>query len=131
MPADYVIDVDAGAVISRAWGVLTDFDLLDHQRRLGADPAFKPGFNQLFNFSDVTLVELTAEGIRTLAERNLFRAGARRAFLVHPGALTMFGLLRMFEILTSQYPDELRVEFNHVDAAREWLGLPPSGGGHP
>ena len=36
----------------------------------------------------------------------------------------MYGVMRMFQILTSEYPDELRVHFNDVRGAQEWLGLP-------
>lgn len=124
MPADYLIDRALGVVFSRAWGVLTDADLLDHQRRLGQDPEFEPGLNQLFDFHEVTDVEVSAAGVRTLAERNLFRAGSRRAFTVRPGEMAIYGLMRMFQILTTEYPDELRVQFNDVRKAQEWLGVP-------
>ena len=124
MPADYLIDRALGVVFSRAWGVLTDADLLDHQRRLGQEPDFDPSLNQLFDFHEVTDLQVTTAGIRTLADRNLFRTGSRRAFSVRPGAMAMYGLMRMFQILTSEYPDELRVQFNDVRKAQEWLGLP-------
>lgn len=127
MPAEHVIDAEAGVVYSRAWGVLTDDDLLDHQRRVRDDPDFRPGLNQLFDFYDVSEVAVTPAGIRTLAERNPFGDGARRAFTVRPGALAMFGLLRMFELLTSEHPDELRVQFDDVRMARQWLGLANEG----
>lgn len=128
MPAEYLIDRSIGVVFSRAWGVLTDADLLDHQRRLGQDPEFDPSLNQLFDFHEVTVVEVTGIGIRTLAERNLFRAGACRAFTVRPGAVALFGLMRMFQILTSEYPDELRVHFGDVREAQQWLGIPDANG---
>ena len=49
MPAEYRIDVERGLVLSRAWGVLTDHELLEHQRTLGADPDFYPALNQIFD----------------------------------------------------------------------------------
>jgi hypothetical protein len=128
MPAEYLIDRKLCVVFSRAWGVLTDTDLLEHQRRLGQDPQFEPSLNQIFDFLGVTVVEVTPMGIRTLAERTLFGAGARRAFVVHPGAMAMFGLMRMFEILTSEHPDELRVQFDHVKKAQQWIGIPDADG---
>jgi hypothetical protein len=124
MPAEYLINRNLGVVFSQAWGVLTDADLLEHQRRLGQDQRFEPSLNQIFNFEDVTDVEVTPMGIRTLAERTLFGEGARRAFVVHPGALKMFGLMRMFEALTSEHPDKLRVQFDHVQKALQWIGTP-------
>jgi hypothetical protein len=123
VPADYEIDVAAGTVFSRAWGVLTDGDLLAHQRRLRKDPAFQPSMRQLFDFREVTEVQVTGDGVRTLASANKFGKGARRAFVVKPGADAMFGLLRMFQILTTMDQDELRVQFDAIDSARNWLGL--------
>jgi hypothetical protein len=123
MPADYLINRNIGVVFSQAWGVLTDADLLEHQRRLGSDERFDPAFHQIFDFQDVTAVELTAAGIFTLAERTLFGAGARRAFVIHPGAMTVFGLMRMFEMLTADHPDSMRVQFDHMQTALHWVGV--------
>lgn len=80
--------------------------------------------NQLFDFSDVEKVELTSQGIRLLANRNPFGPGSRRAFIVKPGALAMYGMARMFQILTDQHPDELTVQFDHEQSAKAWLGIP-------
>lgn len=127
MPVDHLINRELGVVLSRAWGVLTDDDLLGQQRRLGQDPDFEPRLNQLFDFREVTDVQVTGHGIRVLAERDLFHEDARRAFIIHPGALLMFGMMRMFENLTAEFPDEMRVQFDHIGKAREWLGLPDEG----
>ena len=122
MPAAYQLDPAHRVVWSRAWGVLTDGHLLEHQALLRVDPAFTPDFDQLFDFLDVTENCLTAAGIRTLASRNAFGAGARRAFVVRQ--TEVYGMMRMFEILTSDHPDELRVIFHSLALARHWLGLP-------
>lgn len=127
MPVDHQINRELGIVFSRAWGVLTDDDLLEQQRCLRKDPDFKPSLNQLFDLREVTDVQVTGNGIRALAERDLFHPDARRAFIVHPGAQLMFGLMRMFENLTAEFPDEMRVQFDHIGKAREWLGLPDAG----
>ena len=128
MPAEYLIDETLGVVFSRSWGILTNIDLLEHQRRLGQDPQFKPGLSQLFDFREVTDVEVTAAGIQILADRTIFGAGARRAFIVHPGAMAMFGVMRMFQTLISDHPDELRVQFDHINKARQWIGVPEADG---
>jgi hypothetical protein len=88
------------------------------------DPAFAPDLHQLFDLTEVTEVALTSEGIRLLASRDPFGAGAKRALVVAPGAMEMFGMMRMFQILTDEHPDELRVQFDHIGEARSWLGLP-------
>jgi len=123
MPAQYLINRTLGVVFSHGWGVLTDADLMEHQDRLRKDPRFEPGLNQIFDFEDVTDVEVTPHGIQLLAERTLFGEGARRALVVHPGAVKLFGLMRMFEALTSNHPDKLRVQFDHMQKALLWLGI--------
>ena len=124
MPAEYHIDMELKAIFSKAWGTLSDSDLLEHQRLITNDPAFTPDLNQLFDLTEVTGVELTSEGIRLLASRDPFGAGAKRAFIVNPGAMEVFGMLRMFQIMTDEHPDDLRVQFDHIGKARSWLGLP-------
>lgn len=128
MPAEFVIDEQLGVVFSRAWGILTNIDLLEHQRRLGQDPQFKPGLSQIFDFREVADVEVTAAGIQILADRTIFGNGARRAFIVQPGAMAMFGVMRMFQTLISDHPDELRVQFDHINKARQWIGLTEADG---
>lgn len=128
MPAAYLINRNLGVVFSSAWGVLTDADLMEHQQRLANDQRFVPGLGQIFDFEDVTDVEVTPGGIRLLAERTLFGLGARRAFVLHPGATKLFGLMRMFETLTAEHPDKLRVQFDHMQKAMDWIGAPEPGG---
>ena len=122
MPAEYRIDVERGLVLSRAWGVLTDHELLEHLRTVGADPDFYPALNQIFDFREVTISRVTATGIKQLAQHNVFRSGSRRVFTVLQGALVIFGSLRMFELLTEATPDELRVQFGDLPGAERWVG---------
>ncbi len=124
MPVTFRVDPKAGLVWARATGELKDSDLLGLQDALAADPEFDPSFNQLFDFNGVTEVALTSDGVWMLAQRNMFREGARRAFVVAPGDLEVYGMMRMFQILTEKFPDELRVQFNHIEQARAWLGIP-------
>jgi len=124
MPVSVEIDTQNRVVVCKAWGTLTDADLHDCRQKISNDPAFTPDLNQLFDFSDVERVELTSGGIRSLADHNLFGAGSRRAFTIEPGALAMYGMARMFQILTDDHLDELNVHFDHIKSARAWLGLP-------
>lgn len=124
MPASYKIDKKHHTVICKAWGTLTDSDLLESRQRYENHPDFSSDMNQLFDFSDTERVELTSKGIRSLADRNPFGPGSKRAFTVEPGAMAMFGMARMFQILTDEHDDELMVQFNHEQSARSWLGLP-------
>ncbi len=124
MPVEYDIDKELNMLFSKALGRLVDSDLIEHQRLITNDPAFVPDLHQLFDLREVTDVALTTEGIRLLASRNPFGVGAKRAFIVAPGAMVVFGMLRMFQIFTDEFHDELRVQFDHIGEARSWLGLP-------
>lgn len=121
MPADYEIETEAGVVVSRAWGTLTDEDLLQHHRRLGGDPAFDASMNHYFDFEGVDTVELSARGIRVLAGRSPFGPESRRALVVDPDRPALFGMLRMYEAWCDQHPDEMRVQYDHSGKARRWI----------
>lgn len=124
MPADFSIDTSAKVVLSRGWGTLSDRDLLDHQRRLRTHKDFVPGMSQLFDFREVEADTLTSMGIRNLAERNLFKKGAKRVFIVAQGKEALFGMLRMLEQYLGKHPIEVRVQYEDIEGAKRWLGLP-------
>ena len=123
MPASYRIDTERRTVFSRATGVLTDGDLLEHQRQLGNDPDFRPDHDQLFDFRGVTRLATSSAVVYALAEANPFGAGSRRA--VTAPSDVVFGVARMFETLTSGSAHVLRLFRDH-DAAMRWLGLQDS-----
>ena len=121
MPAEYKIDKSQRMVFSVAYGTLTDLDINSHQENLRDDPDFDPGFSQLVDCTDVTKADdLSTDAIYELARRHLFGAESKRAF-VAPKKL-LFGLFRMFQILTNDYPDEL-VVFEDLTKARKYLKL--------
>jgi hypothetical protein len=120
VPADYEIDVQRAIVLSRAWGRVLGEEFVDHQKRLRRDPDFKPHFDQLWDCRDVESTQASAEDMRELAANNPFTGGSRRAVVAPSNAV--FGLSRMFEILTEDTQDEFKV-FRDWDEARSWLGL--------
>ena len=96
MPASYLIDQPRGVVFSRAWGVLTDEEVLAHAKVLRADARLTPSLRQVADFRDVTKLGVTSEGVRRAARNNPFGPDARRSF-VAPLDETL-GMLRMFGI---------------------------------
>ena len=121
MPADYTIDKSQRMVFSKAYGIMTDEDIISHQEMLRDDPDFDPGFSQLVDCTNVTKADdLSTDGVYELARRHLFGAESKRAF-VAPEKL-LYGLFRMFQILTDDYPDELDV-FRDMTEARKYLKL--------
>lgn len=101
--------------------MVTDEDLLEHQRTLSRDPQFHPGLSQLIDSRGVTENAATTQGVRALIAGNPYGKGSRRAFVASSDAI--FGMARMFELGRIGAEDEFRV-FRSMDQARAWLGLP-------
>ncbi len=120
MPGSYLIDVAAGIVYSRKWGVLTDEQVAAHAETLRADPRFDPGFRQVADFRELTDLRVSGNGLRNVARHNPFRRDARRAFVV--SSEEVFGLARMFGSYTDSSGDQFRI-FRAIAPAFEWIGL--------
>jgi len=84
-------------------------DALEHQKQLQKDPDFEPSFSQLLDFTNVTDVELSSEEIRRLAQKTIFSANSRRAFLVNSDL--KFGLARMFAELRETFGETAKQAF--------------------
>jgi hypothetical protein len=123
MPTSYRIDIDAGIVFDRAWGVLTDAEVASHARALVADSRFNPDFRQLADFRDVTEVRFTASDVRTEAAATIYSLQAHRAFVVPMDVAS--GLARVYELSPHSAPVTLGV-FRRMGDALIWLGLSPA-----
>ena len=121
MPVEHSIDHDERLVFSRAFGAIDDQDLLNQRRRLTAHPRFEPHFDQLFEFTEVVDVQLSAYGVALLADRQPFGPHSRRAFVTTADSRAAQQMLGVYERLDEKYPDELRAYFDGVKAARVWL----------
>lgn len=120
MPCSYHIDVKQQIVFSRAWGVISDEDLHAHHARLVADPGFSPAMNQLYDVRSVSdFSQVSVEGIRSLAAKDPFQVGSRRALLTSTKAA--FGLARMYELLTDEFPNDFRAVFDEAYLAERWI----------
>lgn len=124
MPVEHSVDPDEWLVFSRAFETINDRDLLNQRRRLEAHPHFKSYFNQLFEFTEVSTVEVSQQGVALLAERYPFGKRSRRALVVAPNALAVREMAFLFKVLDEQYPDKRRARFEGVEAARRWLQVP-------
>jgi hypothetical protein len=120
MPVSYVIDAEQRLVRSRAWGVLSDEDLIAHYRAIAADPLFEPTFSQLGDLREVSEVTLSATIIRREATLLVFDRAARRA-LVASSDLA-FGISRMYAQQAEAAPQNIDV-FRDITEAERWLAL--------
>ena len=71
----YHIDVARRLVRSHATGRLTDADLQQHQQQLRQEAAFDPTFCQLLDWTGVTALALTGDGLRHVLRRRSFSRG--------------------------------------------------------
>jgi len=120
MPGSFKIHVPKRLVFTRGWGVLVGEEVTGHALALRADPRFAPNFVQLGDFSAVTEFRVETKAVQALALINPWGPGARRA-VVAPNDES-YGMARMYQILTKNPPEELKV-FRDFDDALRWLGL--------
>lgn len=120
MPATYMIDQDAGLVLSRAWGTLTDADLVANRDAMLADPGFRADLSQLWDFTRVDQLEVTGAGVRSLAMGvSPFSAASRRAIIVTDDA--GFGMARMFLLMRDSDTGGSFKVFRDRESALSWL----------
>ena len=117
MPADYRIDRPRRVVHCRAWGVLTDQDLTDNRVALHADPAFDPDVAVLYDFTDVTEVNVTSTALRRLAKGSRLAPTARQALVV--SSEVAFGMARMYSLFGGI--EEQNQVFRDRASAIRWL----------
>jgi len=122
MPATYTIDVKRGLVFSKAQGKLNDADLVDHSKRVAADPEFKSDFNQLADFREVTSLEISTETIKEIAADSPYGKGSRRAIVVN--SPLAYGLSRIYRAMVDDQGSEIKV-FKDYNQACQWLGISP------
>ena len=119
MPVFYKIDKERRVVLSTASGVVTLADAVSHMDKLSKDPDFDPSFSQISDFTHVTRIELSGEDIRRLAQRSVFSAHSRRAFIA-PNE-TIFGVGRMFGILRGLEGEKGIRIFRTLEQALDWV----------
>ena len=119
MPAFYKIDKERRLDLSSASGVFTLADALSHMENLSKDPDFDPSFSQIADFTQVSRIELSSDEIQRLAQRGIFSAHSRRAFIT-PNEVT-FGIGRMFETLRSFEGEKGIGIFRTLEEALEWV----------
>ena len=118
MPADYRIDSTEGVIYSRAWGTVTDRDLIDNRDGMLRDGSFDRNHRQLYDLTGVINVEVTAAAVRTLAQSSPFPPDAVRAIAVSSDVV--FGMVRMYAILGDRDEARFRI-FRDRDEALAWL----------
>ena len=115
-------DDELDARIATYSGFVDDEDLRTAYDALLASGEFDPAMDVVSDLSEVTRYDVSAEGLRELARTfapyNAAMAGARLAIVAPKDVI--YGMARMFEILRSDAPQEIRI-FRDLEEAREWI----------
>lgn len=130
MPLEYGIDPGKRIVLSTAQGVISDTDLLLHNRTLQADERFDPAFRQIVDLTGVQPgSRVETRTLHEIALNNPFSPCSRRA-IVALGELA-FGLARMYGLLLDGTCSENTGVFQSREEAEAWLSEPGSVAGLP
>lgn len=118
MPASFTVDLPRRIVFSRGWGILVDDDLRETQKGVREAAGFTSDFSQLYDFFEVTDVQVTPDTLWGLAAGSPFELGARRAVVV--GSDVAFGMARMYQSISGRQSDTFRI-FRDRESAVRWL----------
>lgn len=129
MKSRYTLHVEQGYVESVFEGPVTLVEMGLHVQEVWGDPAWKPTFNGLLDFSRAS-VDMTDDDMRALMKsmlRDPRCSLARFAFVV--ATAEEFAMIRKFDILTEAL-STIRIFFNRSEAL-QWLLHPPQGKQNP
>ena len=118
MTASYEIDRCRRLVISRAWDVVTDEELIDHYVDLRRDPAFDPTYRQLVELRGVRRFDTAVVAVEAAARLRVFAPRVRRAIVAPEDAA--FERARQFAFFAGLQAQRVEV-FRTERAAMEWL----------
>jgi hypothetical protein len=124
MPMSYRIEPDRALVLTEAWGVLTDQDILTHKAKLLSDPAFNPAMAQISDVRRIERLDVTTAGVRAMVGHDAANADRRlghRMALVVPSD-SAFGMARMYQQLGGHEDGSVGV-FRTMEEARAWLAV--------
>lgn len=122
MPISYRIDPERQLILTRAWGVLTDAELLAHKDRLLHDAAFDPGMPELSDVRAIERLDVTTVGVKAMVAHDTAhserRSGHRLALVVPTDEA--FGMARMYQLMGKRDDGSVAV-FRTLPDAEAWL----------
>jgi hypothetical protein len=99
--------------------VFSRADAAGHMEKLLKDPDFDPSYSQIADFTQVTKIDLPAQDVHELAQKSIFSAQSRRAFIAPNDVAYELG--RMFGMLReNQREMGIRV-FRTLEDALDWV----------
>ena len=128
MPANHYVDTKRQLIITTWEGKAHDIEFIEAIRKYQNDIQNNPDyihFNEIVNFSEVTGIKLTAEGIRTIGQiaSNTDKNETNRKLAIIVSSTLAYGLARMYEAYRSfskKAQKEINIFKNEKDAF-EWI----------
>lgn len=120
MPIDYRVDGARGLVLVTASGEVTCAEVLEHRRRLFADPGVPAGWPRLIDSAGSALPSSGELRAISGVVCSVAPAPARGRCAIVVARPAWYGLGRMFEVFTEDAVERYRV-FDDRDAALRWL----------
>ena len=119
---DFSFDATLRARVATYTGRVDDRELLETYTALLTAADYDTTLNDLVDLTSIENLEVSSDALRELVRVfqpiDPYLSGRRRA-IVAPSD-SVYGMARMYEILRSDSPEEIRV-FRSLDAARDWL----------
>lgn len=119
----YTIHQSIRIVVTTWSGRLTDSSLTSSYMELFNDEAWNPDFNELADFRDADVSQITKKGLEAIADMSFEFEGNKKSAILVSQDLS-FGLARIYEVLTESSSETARV-FRDPIIALAWLGAPP------
>src|SRR5688572_10971545 len=113
MAISFRIDSDQTIYVTYS-GTVTKDDSLALLQTVPRDPLFRRDARVLVDMRDVTDLKWSTDDVYALAQRTVLGPGARRAIVASRGRV--YGMARMYEILSEHRPDETAVFRTIVEA---------------
>jgi hypothetical protein len=89
MPVVLKIDPQRRVVYSTFYGTITDAELLRHGQTIAADPDFDPEFNEIVDFSGVSMPNISERTLTALADNPSLYGEASLHIIVAPEQLSL------------------------------------------
>ncbi|MEO7084953.1 MAG: hypothetical protein ABI442_13840 [Gemmatimonadaceae bacterium] len=118
MPFSYSIDSSRRLLLTKAWGILSDADILAGAAEVRGDPGFDPTYSEIMDLCDVADIAMSPSIMAGIAGRSIFKPGVRRAFVTQNEM--QFGMARMFATFGASRGHQWRV-FRSTEDALLWL----------
>jgi len=129
MAVSYKIDTKLGVVFTKGSGIVTIEELKANTVLTMLHRDYRPGMDELYDFREVTdLNGIFGEGYADILDLlSVDQANEEKlkgsSLAIVTDKPNVFGLMRMYEILSEGQPRQIMV-FREIKQAYIWLGLP-------